>query len=205
MLLKIHPSNPNIREVAYVSERLRDGAVAISPTDTVYGFACDILKPRAVERIARLKGIAIEKTNFSFLCSDLSHLSDYSKPIDNRVYKLMRKLLPGPFTFILNANNNVPKIFMHRKKTIGIRVPENNIAQAIIKELGNPVMIASVHNEGDEIMEYLTEPQLIFEKFQKHVDIVIDGGPGHTSASTVIDCTGAEPVLLRQGIGISGL
>ena len=205
MLLKIHPNNPNIREVAYVCECLRDGGVVICPTDTVYGFTCDITKPKAVERVARLKNITVEKANFSFICYDLSHLSDYCKPINNTVYKLMRKVLPGPFTFILEANNNVPKIFKSRKKNVGIRVPDNNIARAIVKELSNPILSASVHNEDDEILEYITEPELIHEKYNKLVDIVIDGGPSETEGSTVVDCTTGEPVIIRQGIGVTEL
>jgi tRNA threonylcarbamoyl adenosine modification protein (Sua5/YciO/YrdC/YwlC family) len=202
MLLKIHPKNPNIREIAWVVECLRDGGVVICPTDTVYGFTCDMTKPKAVERIARLKGIAVEKANFSFICSDLRHLADHCKPIDNPVYKLMRKVLPGPFTFILEANNNVPKIFKSRKKTVGIRVPDNNIAHSIVMELGNPLLNASVHNEDDEILEYITDPEVIHEKFSKLVDIVIDGGPSNTEGSTIIDCTDNVPVITRQGLGL---
>jgi tRNA threonylcarbamoyl adenosine modification protein (Sua5/YciO/YrdC/YwlC family) len=202
VLLNIHPSNPNIREVNYVCECLRGGGVVICPTDTVYAFTCDITRSRAAERIARLKNIALEKANFSLLCHDFAHLSDFCKPIPNGIYKLMRRTLPGPFTFILDANNNVPKIFKSRKKTIGIRVPANNIVRDIVKELGNPLMSASVHNEEDNILDYITDPELIHEKYKKLVDIVIDGGPGHTEASTVVDCTSGETVILRQGLGI---
>lgn len=205
MLLKIHPDNPNIREVAYVAECLRDGGVVICPTDTVYGFTCDISKPKAVERIARLKNIKVEKANFSVICYDLSHLSDYCKPLDNTVYKLMRKALPGPFTFILDASGNVPKIFKSRKKSIGIRVPDNNIAREIVKELGNPLINASVHDEENEILEYITDPQDIHEKYHKLVDIVIDGGASEKEGSTVIDCTNGPMHIIRQGLGIADL
>lgn len=200
MLLHIHPDNPNPRLMKQVIECLRDGGVVIYPTDTVYGMGCDIFKQRSIERIAKLKGIDPEKANFSIICSDLSHLSDFTKPIDNRVYKVMRKALPGPFTFILEANGNVPKIFKARKKTIGIRIPNNNIALEIIKQLGNPIVNTSIHDD-DQLIEYTTDPELIHEKYKNSVDIVIDGGPGHTEPSTVVDCSAGEFTIIREGMG----
>lgn len=200
MLLHIHPDNPNPRLMKQVIECLRDGGVVIYPTDTVYGMGCDIFKLRSIERIAKLKGIDPEKANFSIICSDLSHLSDFTKPIDTRIYKVMRKALPGPFTFILEANGNVPKIFKARKKTIGIRIPNNNIALEIVKQLGNPIVNTSINHE-DNIIQYTTDPEEIYEKFNKTVDIVIDGGYGHTQPSTVVDCSNGEFTILREGLG----
>lgn len=200
MLLHIHPDNPNPRLMKQVIECLRDGGVVIYPTDTVYGMGCDIFKQRSIERIAKLKGIDPEKANFSIICSDLSHLSDFTKPIDTRVYKVIRKALPGPFTFILEANGNVPKIFKARKKTIGIRIPNNNIALEIVKQLGNPIVNTSINHE-DSIIKYTTDPEDIYEKFNKTVDIVIDGGYGHTEASTVVDCSAGEFTIIREGLG----
>ena len=200
MLLKIHPDNPDERQLKMVLECLKDGGVIIFPTDTIYALGCDILRPRAIDRIAQIKGIRKEKANFSFLCHDLSQLSDYTKPISNEVFKLMKSTLPGPFTYILNANNNVPNIFQSKKKTVGIRIPDNKIPLQIIRELGNPIMSTSVHDE-DEIIEYSTDPGLIHEKFEKSVDIVIDGGYGDNEPSTIVDCTGDEIVILREGKG----
>ncbi len=201
MLLKIHPQNPSDRQIKTAVNCLVSGGIVVYPTDTVYGLACDIYKPKALERIARIKNINLEKANFSFICYDLSTLSEYTRPISNTVYKLMRKSLPGPFTYILEANNNVPKIFHSKKRTIGIRVPDNNIARELVRQLGNPIASTSIHDE-DEIIEYTTDPELIHEKFHKLVDMVIDGGYGDNEASTVIDCTTGDPVLLRQGKGI---
>ena len=200
MLLRIHPENPAERQIRIVVECLNDGGVIIFPTDTIYAIGCDIYRPKAVDRVAQIKGVKKEKANFSFICQDLSHLSEFTKPIDNAIYKMMRRNLPGPFTFILGANNKVPKIFQSKKKTIGIRVPENNIVQEIVAHLGNPVMSTSVHDD-DEIIEYTTDPELIFERYSNQVDIVIAGGYGDNIPSTIVDCTGAEPELLREGKG----
>lgn len=200
MLLHIHPDNPNPREMKQVTECLRDGGLVIYPTDTIYGMGCDIFKLRSIERIAKIKGIDPEKANFSIICSDLSHLADYSKPIDNRVYKVMRKALPGPFTFILEASGNVPKIFKARKKTIGIRIPNNNISLEIIKLLGNPIVNTSIPNE-EEGLEYISDPELIHEKYKSVVDIVINGGYGQTTPSTVVDCSNGEFIIIREGLG----
>jgi len=201
MLLRIHPDNPAERQLRLVVECLMDGGVIIFPTDTIYAIGCDIFKPRAVERVAQIKGVKKEKANFSFICHDLSHLSEYSKPIDNAVYKMMRRNLPGAFTFILSANNKVPKIFQSKKKSIGIRIPDNNIARDIVMMLGNPIMSTSVHDD-DEIIEYTTDPELIFERYSKQVDLVIHGGYGDNVASTIIDCTSGEPELIREGKGL---
>ncbi len=201
MLLRINPDKPNFEEIAQVVACLRDGGVVIYPTDTVYGIGCDINKQRAVERVCKIKGIDPEKANFSFVCSDLSHLSDFTKPINTATYKLMKKALPGPFTFILEANNNVPKLFKSKKKTVGIRIPNNLICLEIVKHLGNPIMSTSVHDD-DEIIEYTTDPELIHEKYQDIVDIVIAGGYGNNEASTIVDCTEGDYTVLRQGLGI---
>ncbi len=201
MLLKIYPENPSQRQIRTVVECLMDGGVIIYPTDTVYGLGCDIFKSKAVERIAQIKGIKADKANFSFICNDLSQLSDYSRPISNEVFKLMRKNLPGPFTFILNASSNVPKLIQSKKKTVGIRIPDNNIPLEIVRELGNPIMSTSIRDE-DEIIEYTTDPELIYEKYKNIVDIVIDGGYGDNEASTIIDCTGSELLIVREGKGI---
>ena len=200
MLLKIHPENPSPRQIKTVVECLYDGGVIIFPTDTIYALGCDIYKSRAIDKVAQIKGIKKEKANFSFICSDLSQLADFTKPISNEVFKLMRKTLPGPYTFILNANNKVPKIFQSRKKTVGIRIPDNNIPVEIIRELGNPIMSTSIHDD-DEIIEYSTDPELIYEKFKNQVDIVIAGGHGDNNPSTIIDCTGDEIVVVREGKG----
>lgn len=201
MLIRIHPENPSLRYIKTVVECLNDGGVIIFPTDTIYALGCDIYKSKAIERVARIKGIKKEKANFSFLTHDLSQLSDYTKPINNEVYKLMKSTLPGPFTYILNANNNVPKIFQSKKKTVGIRIPENNIPAEIIRELGNPIMSTSIHDD-DEIIEYTTDPELIYEKYNSMVDIVIDGGYGDNEPSTIIDCTGTEILIVREGKGV---
>ena len=201
MLIKLYPDNPNERVIRTIVECLMDGGIIIYPTDTVYGLGCDIFKSKAIERIALIKGIKAEKSNFSFICDDLSQLADYSKPIPNEIFKLMRKNLPGPFTFILNASNNVPKLIQSKKKTVGIRIPDNNIPRVIVKELGHPIMSTSIRDE-DEIIEYTTDPELIYEKYSNLVDIVIDGGYGGNLASTVIDCTGDEPIITREGKGV---
>ncbi len=200
MLLKIYPENPNPRQIRMVVECLNDGGIIIYPTDTVYGLGCDIFKSKAVERIALLKGIKADKANFSFICDDLSQLSDFAKPIPNNIFKLMKNNLPGPYTFILNASSNVPKLIQSKKKTVGIRIPDNNIPIEIVRELGHPIMSSSIHDE-DEILEYTTDPELIYEKYNKLVDIVIDGGFGDNEASTVIDCTTDIPQVIREGKG----
>lgn len=200
MLLNIHPENPDPKRIREVVDCLRQGGVIIYPTDSVYTIGCDLMNIKALERVARIKNIKLDKANFSVICYDLSHLSEYAKPIDNAVFKLMKKSLPGPYTFILNASNNVPKIFQSKKKTVGIRVPDNNIPREIVNVLGNPIVSTSVHDD-DEILEYTTDPELIHEKYNKQVDMVINGGFGNLNASTVFDCTNNVPELVREGIG----
>jgi tRNA threonylcarbamoyl adenosine modification protein (Sua5/YciO/YrdC/YwlC family) len=200
MLLVIHPDNPDKRKIDQVIKILKKGGVIIYPTDTVYSMACDLNNRKAVERMAQIKGIKIEKANFSLICHDLSNISDYSVQFGNNIYKMMKRALPGPYTFILNANNSVPKLFKSKKKTIGIRVPDNNIAKMLVEELGNPLISTSVNDE-DEILEYITDPELIHEKYENILDLVIDGGYGKNEASTIIDCTGDEPEIIREGIG----
>jgi tRNA threonylcarbamoyl adenosine modification protein (Sua5/YciO/YrdC/YwlC family) len=201
MIIKIHPVTPSERLILQVVDLLKNEGIAVFPTDTVYGLGCDITKPKAIEKVAQTKGIKIEKANFSFIFHDLSQLSDYTRPLSNAVFKLMKHYLPGPFTFILEANTNIPKLFRSKKKTIGIRIPDNNIIREIVKRLGNPVLTTSIHDE-DEILDYTTDPELIHEHYLNQVDVVIDGGYGHNQPSTVIDCSGEEPVLIRQGLGI---
>ncbi len=201
MLIRIYNENPNPRDVRKVAEILRNGGIIIYPTDTVYGMGCDITNSRAVEKVARLKGIDVEKSNFSFICSDLSHLSTFTKPIANQAFKIIRRNTPGPFTFILEANNQVPKYFKGKKKTVGIRIPDNNIICEIVRELGNPIVSTSIHDE-DEVLEYSIEPELIHEKYMELTDLVVDGGTGAIVPSTVVDFTGEEPQIIRQGKGI---
>jgi len=200
MLIQIHPDNPDQRKIDQIVTQLRKGAIIIYPTDTVYSMACDLMNRKAVERMAKLKGVKLEKANFSLICYDLSHISDYTVQFGNNIYKLMNRALPGPYTFILNANTSVPKLFKSKKKTIGIRVPDNNIARELVNTLGNPLISTSVHDD-DEILEYITDPELIYEKYEKQIDIVIDGGYGKNEASTVIDCTENHPEVIREGIG----
>ena len=198
-IIKIYEDKPSEAAIKKVVEVLRNGGLVIYPTDTVYGLGCDITNSRALEKIAKIKGIKLEKANFSFVCSDLSNLSDYVKQIDTSTFKILKRALPGPYTFILPGNNDLPKEF-RKKKTVGIRVPDNNIAREIVKLLGNPIVSTSIHDE-DEVIEYSTDPELIFEKWQNKVDMVIDGGYGDNVASTIIDLTGYEPEVIREGKG----
>lgn len=200
MLMHIHPDTPAPRQIQQVVEILQKGGVIIYPTDTVYGLGCDITKARAVEKIARIKGVRLEKANFSFICHDLSHVSIYTRQISNPVFKLMKTYLPGPFTFILPANNHVPRIFKNKKKTVGIRIPDNNIPLEIVRELGNPLLTTSIH-DYDDVIDYTTDAELIHENMENLVDLVIDGGYGNNVPSTVVDCTVDPPVILRQGLG----
>jgi tRNA threonylcarbamoyl adenosine modification protein (Sua5/YciO/YrdC/YwlC family) len=200
MLIRLYDENTNLKDLLKVVEILRSGGVIIYPTDTIYGIGCDITKPKAVERVARIKNVKPEKADFSFIFYDLSNISDYCKPIPNSIFKLMKKNLPGPFTFILNANSNIPKLFRSTKKSIGIRVPQKNIIREIVRELGNPILSTSVRDE-DAIVEYTTDPELIHEKYGDLVDLVIDGGFGGNIPSTVVDCLGNEPIITRLGKG----
>ncbi len=198
-LLKIHPDNPELRKILEVVDCLRSGGLVIYPTDTVYGLGCDIHNQRAVEKICQIKGIKPQKINLSFICYDLSHISEYAH-VDTPVFKLMKKALPGPFTFILRASNDVPRILHSNKKTVGIRIPDHTIPRLIVKELDHPIITTSVKDD-DEIIEYSTDPELIFEKYKHLVDIVIDGGYGNNVASTVVDCTHDEIEVVREGMG----
>jgi len=201
MLLKINPDNPEGRKIRQAVETLDDGGVIIYPTDTVYGLGCDIYNSKAVDRICKLRGLDPVKARLSFICKDIGQVAEFSQQIDNTVFRLMKKHLPGPFTFVLKSNSQVPKMFKNRKRTIGVRVPDNNICQALVEGLGWPILTASLKND-DEILEYFTDPRDIYEDFKKLVDIVIDGGIGSNHPSTVVDCTGSEPIVLREGTGV---
>jgi tRNA threonylcarbamoyl adenosine modification protein (Sua5/YciO/YrdC/YwlC family) len=201
MVVTIMPDNIDRRKIDQAIECLNNDGLLIFPTDTVYSIGCSLNSPKALEKLARLKGVKLEKANFSLLCEDLSHLSDFSKQVTNSVFKLMKQVLPGPFTFILEAGRNVPKVFSSRKKTIGIRVPDNNIAQALIRALGCPLVATSVHDD-DEVLEYTADPERIAELWEHAVDLLIDGGPGGLEPSTVLDCTGTLVQLIRQGKGV---
>jgi len=200
MLLKLYSENPNQRQINQVVECLKDGGVIIYPTDTIYGIGCDIFKPKSIDRVSQILGDKKKKTMMSFICYDLSHLSDFCKPIANNIFKAMKKGLPGPFTFILEANNNVPKLLQSNRKTIGIRVPDNNIIREIVKELGHPILSTSVKDD-DDIIEYITDPELIHEKYGDIVDMVIDGGYGDNIPSTIVDCTANDIEIIRKGKG----
>lgn len=200
MLLRVHPDNPQEKELHKVIDILRNGGVIIYPTDTVYGLGCDITNKKAVERVAKIKGLKPEKANLSIICYDLSHITDYAKHIDNRTFRIMKRCLPGGYTFILCASNNMPKIFTAKKKTIGIRVPDHNIPREIVRLLGNPIVTTSIRDE-DDIIEYSTDPELIHEKFKHLVDCVIDGGYGNQIPSTIVDCSEGEAEVIREGLG----
>jgi tRNA threonylcarbamoyl adenosine modification protein (Sua5/YciO/YrdC/YwlC family) len=200
MLLKINPDNPEGRKIRQVIDTLEAGGIIIYPTDTVYGIGCDIFNHKAVERICQLRGLKPEKAMLSFMCADISQVSEFSKPINNEIFRIMKRNLPGPFTFILNSNNKVPKLFKNRKRTIGVRIPDNNIVSEIVSTLGRPILTTSLKTD-DEIMEYLTDPIDIYDDYKKRVDIVIDGGVGGHEPSTVIDCTGNLPEVIREGLG----
>ncbi|MFY7936643.1 MAG: L-threonylcarbamoyladenylate synthase [Flavobacterium sp.] len=197
--IKIYEDKPSETAIKKVVEVLKNGGLVIYPTDTVYGLGCDITNSRALEKLAKIKGVKLEKANFSFVCSSLSNISDYVKQIDTPTFKILKRALPGAYTFILPGNNDLPKDF-RKKKTVGIRVPDNNIAIQIVEMLGNPIVSTSIHDE-DELIEYSTDPELIFEKWQNQVDLVIDGGYGENIASTIIDLTSHEPIIVREGKG----
>ena len=199
-MLKIYPENPNPKAVNTVVECLQDGGIVIYPTDTIYGIGCDIFKQKSIERIISILGEKKKKDALTFICHDLSNLSDYTKPLDNNVFKTMKRVLPGPFTFILEANNSVPKLLQSNKKTIGVRIPDNNIIREIVRQLGHPILSTSVKDD-DEIIEYTTDPELIYERYSDLVDIVIDGGYGDNTPSTVVDCTGGGIEVIREGKG----
>lgn len=199
MLIKIHPENPNDRQLNRVVDILKDGGVIIYPTDTVYGIGCDITKPKAVERIMQIKEVKPRDAQFSFICSDLSHITDFAR-LNNSNFKLLKRNLPGPFTFILPGLNRVPDYFISKRKTVGIRIPDNNIILELVRLLGNPILTTSLKDD-DDIIEYTTDPELIYEKYADIVDAVIDGGYGDNTPSTVVDCTDDEPIIIREGKG----
>lgn len=201
MLLRLNEKNIDTDTIFKIVKCLKDGGIIIYPTDTVYALGCDITKTSAIERICKLKGIAPEKSNFSFVCDSLSHLSEFTKPISNHVFRIMKKALPGPYTFILEANANVPKLLKQNRKTVGIRVPDNAICAEIIRILGNPLISTSLHDNTDDILEYFSDPEVIFQQYGDVVDHVIDGGHGNIHASTVIDFSNHEPVVIREGLG----
>lgn len=198
--IRLYEENPDPKKVKQAVDILRDGGVVIYPTDTVYGIGCDITNQRAVEKICKIKGINPKKHNFSIICADLGNIAQFTRVITKPVFKMMKKGLPGPFTFILEASNVVPKILHSNKKTIGIRVPAHNIPRILVEELGHPILTTSIRDE-DDVVEYSTDPDLIFEKYQHLVDLVIDGGYGQNVASTILDCTGDEVEIIRQGLG----
>lgn len=199
-LLKIHPDNPEPRKIAKVVEVLQKGGVVIYPTDTIYGMGCDIFNQRAVERVCQIKGVKADKTQLSFICQDISHISEYVRHLSTPVFKVMKKALPGPYTFLLESSTKVPKIINAKKKTVGIRVPDHNIPRMLVEQLGHPIITTSIHHD-DTIKAFATDPQEIWEKFKNLVDIVIDGGPGNIQPSTVVDCTGDTFEVVRQGAG----
>ncbi len=198
-LVKLYEENPSEKVLAKIVKTLKNGGLIIYPTDTVYGLGCDINNNSALSKIAKIKGVKLEKANFSFICEDLSNLSEYVAQIDSQTFKILKRNLPGPYTFILPGNNNLPSVFK-KKKTVGIRVPDNPIAQAIVRSLGNPIVSTSIRDE-DDLLEYTTDPELITEKWDKLVDLVVDGGFGGNVASTIIDLTTETPTLLREGKG----
>jgi tRNA threonylcarbamoyl adenosine modification protein (Sua5/YciO/YrdC/YwlC family) len=197
--IKIYEENPDPKKISQVVDIVRRGGLIIYPSDTVYALGCDIRNTKALDRVAKLKGIKLDKANFAFVCADLSNLSDYVRQIDSATFKTLKRCLPGPFTFILPGNNTLPTVFK-KKKEVGIRVPDNKIVQAIVRELGNPIVTTSIKDE-DEVIEYTTDPELILEKWGNYVDVIINGGYGGNIPSTVIDLTGDEPIVVREGKG----
>ena len=200
MLLEIHPANPDARKIKLITEALGKGDVIIYPTDTVYGLGCDIMNAKAIERICRIRKLDPEKANLTIICKDMSQISEFVHQMDNQVFRMVKQYIPGPYTFIFKASNNLPKSFKNRKKTVGIRVTGNRIAQTIIEELGHPILSLSLKEE-DDLITYLTDPYEIWETYQHAVDYVIDGGPGNNIPSTVIDCTVSPPEIIREGVG----
>ncbi len=201
MLIRIYKENPNPKHIRQIVDLLEDGAIIIYPTDTVYAMGCDILATKSIEKIARFKGLNPKNPELSLIFHDMSQLSEYTIIRDNTLFKLLKRNLPGPFTFIVQANNQIPKMFKNKKKTVGIRIPDNSIVLELVKELGRPIITASIHDQ-DEVIEYTTDPELIYEKFNEFADAVIDGGFGNNEASTIVDCTGEEIEIVRQGLGV---
>jgi tRNA threonylcarbamoyl adenosine modification protein (Sua5/YciO/YrdC/YwlC family) len=201
MLIRIYNENPNQKHIRQVVDLLENGGIIIYPTDTVYAMGCDISATRSIEKIARFKGLNPKNPELSLIFHDMSQLSEYTIIRDNTIFKLLKRNLPGPFTFIVKANNQIPKLFKNKKKTVGIRIPSNNITLELVRELGRPIITTSIHDQ-DEVIEYTTDPELIYEKFRDFTDAVIDGGFGKNEASTIVDCTGEEPEIIRQGLGV---
>lgn len=201
MFVEINPNNIDQRLIEQAVKSLKSGGVIIFPTDTVYALGCDLMNKKGLQELAKLKGAKLNKVNFSIICSDLSNLSEYTRQIDRPTFKLLKQNLPGPFTFILPASNEVSKIFDSNKKEIGIRIPNNNIALELVKTLGNPIASTSLHNNDDEIMEYFSDPYAIYEKYEDDVEFIIDGGFGHLKGSTIVNCIEDEPYIVRQGLG----
>ena len=201
MLLRINDKNIPAATITQIVNCLKNGGIIIYPTDTVYALGGDITQPKVLEKICKLKGIKLEKSNFSFVCSNLSHLSEYTKPIPNHIFRIMKKALPGPYTFILEANKNVPKLVKQNKDTIGITVPDKLICKEIVEQLGNPIISTSLHDTSDDVLEYFSDPEVIHNEYENKVDIVVDGGFGNIYPSTVIDCSGDEIIVVREGLG----
>lgn len=201
MLIRIYNENPNAKHIRQIVDLLENGGIIIYPTDTVYAMGCDILANRSIEKIARFKGLNPTNPELSLIFHDMSQLSEYTIIRDNTTFKLLKRNLPGPFTFIVQANNQIPKLFKNKKKTVGIRIPDNNIVLELVRELGRPIITTSIH-DPDEVIEYTTDPELIYEKYREFVDLVIDGGFGNNEASTIVDCTGEEIEIVRQGLGL---
>lgn len=201
MLIRIYNENPNQKHIRQVVDLLEDGAIIIYPTDTVYAMGCDINATKSIEKIARFKGLNPKNPDLSLIFHDMSQLSEFTIIRDNNIFKLLKRNLPGPFTFIVQANSQIPKLFKNKKKTVGIRIPDNNIVLELVRELGRPIITASIH-DIDEVIEYTTDPELIYEKFRDFADTVIDGGYGNNEASTIVDCTGEEIEIIRQGLGV---
>jgi len=201
MLIRIYKDNPNHKNIRQIVDILENGGIIIYPTDSVYAMGCDIKATRTIEKIARYKGLNPKNPDLSLIFHDMSQLSEYTIIRDNTVFKLLKRNLPGPFTFIVQANNQIPKLFKNKKKTVGIRIPDNNIVLELVKELGRPIITTSIH-DPDEVIEYTTDPELIYEKFREFTDAVIDGGFGNNEPSTIVDCTGEEIEIVRQGLGV---
>jgi tRNA threonylcarbamoyl adenosine modification protein (Sua5/YciO/YrdC/YwlC family) len=201
MLVEINPNNIDSRLIQQAVESLKKGGIIIFPTDTVYAMGCDLYNKKGLNELARLKNVKLNKANFSIICSDISNLSEYVKQIDRPIFKLLKQHLPGPFTFILTAANEIPKLFDSNKKEIGIRIPDNEIILEVVRHLGNPIATTSLHNEDDQIMDYFADPYTIYEKYDEEVDFIIDGGYGRLEASTVVDCTSGAPEIIREGAG----
>jgi tRNA threonylcarbamoyl adenosine modification protein (Sua5/YciO/YrdC/YwlC family) len=200
MFIRIYPENPNNKQIRIVVDVLEQGGIIIYPTDTVYAMGCSVKAARAIEKIAQFKGLNPLNPDLSIIFHDMSQLSEYTIIHNNNIFKLLKRNLPGPFTFIVPANSQIPKLFRNKKKTVGVRIPDNSIVLELVRELGNPIITTSIHDQ-DDVIEYTTDPELIYEKFRDFADVVVDGGFGRNEASTVVDCTGEEIVIVRQGLG----